>query len=105
METLDTAGALMELVRGANWMRAAIPGFSELTEPLHKLLEAQYSLHNSLKESRLCNRPLSAWRYEHPPAFTPLFQAITQKYLWLQRTLENACTISQTHHPHIGLAC
>ncbi len=51
MEAPATVGALMELVHGANWMRTAIPRFSELIEPLHNLLEAQYSLHNSRKKS------------------------------------------------------
>ncbi len=61
MEAPTTVGALMELGYGAKWMRTAIPRFSELIEPLHNLLEAQYSLHNSRKKSRVCNRPLSAW--------------------------------------------
>ncbi len=61
MEAPTTVGALMELVHGANCMRTAIPRFSELIEPLHNLLEAQYSIHNSRKKSRVCNRPLSAW--------------------------------------------
>ncbi len=58
MEAPTTMGALMELVHGANWMRNAIPRFSELIDPLHNLLEAQYSLHNSWKKQRMCNRPL-----------------------------------------------
>ncbi len=50
MEAPTTVGALMELVHGANWMRPAIPLFSELIDPLHSLLEAQYALHNSPQE-------------------------------------------------------
>ncbi len=65
MEAPTTVGALMELVHGANWMKTVIPHFSELIEPLHNLLETQYSLHNSRKKSRVCNRPLSAWGDEH----------------------------------------
>ncbi len=49
MEAPTTVGALMELVHGANWMRTVIPRFSELVDPLHNLLEAQYSLRNSRK--------------------------------------------------------
>ncbi len=33
MEAPTTVGALMELVHGSNWMRTAIPRFSELIEP------------------------------------------------------------------------
>ncbi len=65
MEAPTHVGALMEFVHGANWMRTAIPRFSEVIEPLHNLLEAQYSLRNSRKKSRVCNRPLSAWGDEH----------------------------------------
>lgn len=39
----------MELVHGANWMRTSIPRFSQLIEPLHKQLEAQYIIHNNRK--------------------------------------------------------
>ncbi len=45
MEPPTTVGALMELVHGANWMRTAIPRFAELIDPLHNLLESQYSMH------------------------------------------------------------
>ncbi len=44
MEPPTTVGALMELFHGANWMRTAIPSFSELIEPLHNILESQYSV-------------------------------------------------------------
>ncbi len=71
MEAPTTVGALMELVYGA------IPRFSELIEPLRNLHEAQYSLCNSRRKSRVCNRPLSAWGDEHQAAFTSLVQAIT----------------------------
>ncbi len=69
----------MELVHGANWMRTAIPRFSELIEPLHNLLESQYSMHKTRVKSKICGRPLSAWGDEHQAAFTSLIQAIAQK--------------------------
>ncbi len=45
MDPPTTVCALMELVHGANWIRTAIPRFSELIEPLHNPLEYQYSMH------------------------------------------------------------
>ena len=61
MDEPKTVGALMELVHSANWMRTAIPRYSELIEPQHNLLEAQYSKYNPRKKSGIANRPLSAW--------------------------------------------
>lgn len=79
METPSTCGALMELVHGENWMRSAIPDFSSLVEPLHKLLESQYTLHKSRKKSKLANRPLSTWGDQHQDAFKSLIQAIVNQ--------------------------
>ncbi len=53
MEPPTTVGALMELGHGANWMRTAIPRFSELIEPLHNLLESQYSMHKTRLKSKI----------------------------------------------------
>ncbi len=58
MEPPTTVGALMELVHGANWMRTAIPRLSELIEPLHNLLESQYSMHKTRVKSKI---PRSLW--------------------------------------------
>ncbi len=87
----------MELVHGANWMRTAIPRFSELIEPLHNLLEAQYSRHNSRKKSRVCNRPLSAWGDEHQAAFTSLVQAITQQVTLAPGEVQSSTALSVTN--------
>ncbi len=59
-EPPTTVGALMELFHGANWMRTAIPRFSELIEPLQILLESQYSKRKSCLKSKIRGRPLSA---------------------------------------------
>jgi len=53
MSEPTTVGSLMQLVHGANWMRSAIPKFSQLIKPLHDLLEGEYTLHKSRKKSRL----------------------------------------------------
>ncbi len=79
MEALTNVGVVMELVHGANWMRTAIPRFSELVEPLHSHFEAQCLLHSSSKKSRVCNRPLPAYEDEDQAAFTSLVQAITPR--------------------------
>ncbi len=50
-----------------------------LSEGCLQYLTPQYSLHNARKKSRMCNRPLSAWRDEHQAAYTSLVHAITQQ--------------------------
>ena len=79
MPTPTKVGDLMQLVHGANWMRIAIPRFSELVVPLQDLLEKQYSLLGSRKKSRVFNRPLSAWGEKETTAFTCLLQAIAEQ--------------------------
>lgn len=60
MPAPKTVGSLMELVHGANWMRTAIPNFSELISPLQELLEEQYKLYNMRKKSKIYKRSISA---------------------------------------------
>ena len=79
MSAPTTVGALMELVHGANWMRTAIPNFSQLIAPLHDLLETNYSNHRTRKKTRLTNRPISAWGDEHQAAFSTLIKAIKEQ--------------------------
>ena len=76
MKPPTTVGALMELVHGANWMRTAIPEYSELIAPLHSLLECNYALNKTRKKTRIANRPISAWGDEHDDAFQSLISAI-----------------------------
>lgn len=52
MQAPTTVGALMELVNCANWMGTAIPSFSELIAPLHKLLESNYTINKTRKKNR-----------------------------------------------------
>ena len=61
MSMPTTIGALMELVHGANWMRTAIPNFSQLILPLHELHEANYTKHGTRKKNRIPNSSISAW--------------------------------------------
>ncbi len=79
MKSPTTLGALMELVHGANWMRTAIPRFSDLIEPLHNLLESQYSMDKTGVKSKIRGRPLSEWGDGHKAAFTSLIQVIAQQ--------------------------
>lgn len=79
MTAPTTVGALMELVHGANWMRTAIPNFSQLISPLHDLLELNYAKHNTRKKTRLVNRPISAWGDDHYAAFSSLITAIKEQ--------------------------
>ncbi len=79
MTAPTTVGGLMELVYGANWMRTAIPKFSQLIAPLQSLLESNYAKHNTRKKVRLINRPISAWGDEHQDAFQTLITAIKEQ--------------------------
>lgn len=74
-----TVGALMELVHRDNWMRTAIPKFSQLITPLHNLLDSNYSLHKSCEKTHLINRPISAWGDKHEAAFSHLISAIKEQ--------------------------
>lgn len=96
-----TVGELMELVHGANWMRTAIPDFSQLILPLHDLLEANYIKHNTRKTTRLINRPILAWGDEHQVAFQRLITAITdQATLTTADPCQRLCLFTDASEPH-----
>lgn len=61
MDTPTTAGSLMELVHGENWIRSSIPNLSSPIEPLHNLADKQYTFHNTRKETILSNHSLSLY--------------------------------------------
>lgn len=74
-----TVGSLMELVYGANWMRTAIPNFSELISPLQQLLEEQHRLYNTRKKTKIYKCSFSARRETETQSFSGLIGTMAEQ--------------------------